>query len=258
MKIRCLLVDDEKPARDELRFLLSFYDDIDIIDEADSASRTCSLIRVLQPDLVFLDIQMPGSSGFDVIDSLTDLVDLPLFIFVTAYDNHAVKAFEKNALDYVLKPISTDRLNQSLERARRVIGTSEQESISKSLQNLLNQVHQREKEVVRVSVECGGRIQLLAPAEIVFCSLEENRIMVHTHKQGCPLYGISTMEKLATHLNSNSFFRIHRSALVNLDHIREFSPWVNGKYSLIMDDEAATELSVSRMRVKEFRQRLGI
>lgn len=259
MKIRCLLVDDEKPARDELRFLLSSDSEIDIVADTDSADKACALIRKEKPDLVFLDIQMPGRNGFDVIEELSDLTEPPIFVFVTAFDNHAVQAFEKSALDYILKPISTSRLEKTILRVKKILGAANDNSISRSLQSLLQQVNRPDKkEAVRISVECGGKIQLLVPEDIVYCSLQSNRIMVHTGRQACPLYGINTMDKLAEHLNKDSFFRIHRSVLVNLDHIKEFSPWINGKYNLIMDDHCATELTVSRMRAKEFKQKLGI
>ncbi len=258
MNIRCLLVDDEKPARDELRYLLSSYNDIDIIADTHSASRACTLIREERPDLVFLDIQMPGSNGFDVIDKLSDLPKMPLFVFVTAFDSHAVRAFEKSALDYILKPLSSKRLDQTIERVRKILATNNPDSINQSLQNLINQIHHRDEKKVKISAECSGRIHLLSPEEIVYCSPEENEIIIHTRTKKCSLYGINTMEKLAARLNSCSFFRIHRSALINLDHIKEFSPWMNGKYRLVMNDSDGTELTVSRTRVKDFKQQLGI
>ncbi len=260
MKIRCIIVDDEQPARDELRYLLSRYDDIDIIGEADSAGKAISLIQQSIPDLVFLDIQMPGRNGFEVISELSDMSKIPLFVFATAYDNYAVKAFEESAVDYIMKPLSVKRLNLTLERIRKYFKEEEkssEKSIEISLQALLSRM-EAPKESVKVSVEKNGRIQLLTPADIVYCSYESNRILVHTCTESCTIYGVATMDKLADHLAGLSFFRIHRSMLVNLDAIREFSPWFNGKYNLIMNDSKGTELTVSRTRVKAFKQRLGI
>lgn len=259
MKIRCVIVDDEQPARDELRYLLSRYSDIDIVGETDSAGKAVSLIRDAMPDLVFLDIQMPGKNGFAVISELTGMENLPLFVFATAYDTYAVKAFEESAVDYIMKPLSEKRLDLTLERVRKLIAEEKDDSgaIEDRLQALLSRIG-TPREAVKVSVERNGRIQLLAPKDIVYCSYEANRILVHTHAETFSIYGITTMDKLAEHLADSPFFRIHRSVLVNIDGIREFSPWFNGKYNLIMNDSKSSELTVSRTRVKAFKQRLGI
>lgn len=257
MKIKCIIVDDEQPARDELRYLLSSFDDIDIIGDVNSVGKAVSLIENSPPDLVFLDIQMPGRTGFDLIKILSHKDQMPLFVFVTAYDNYAVDAFEKSAIDYLLKPLSAKRLALTMERVRRYLGEESQGVLEDKLQILLSQM-EGPKEVVKVSVENNGRMHLLSPKEIVYCSYESGRIMVHTEADELPLHGISTMDKLTEHLSGGSFFRVHRGVLVNLDCIREFSPWFNGKYNLIMADEKGSELVVSRTRVKDFKKRLGI
>ncbi|WP_136805827.1 LytR/AlgR family response regulator transcription factor [Desulfosediminicola flagellatus] len=259
MKIQCVIVDDEQPARDELRYLLSRYDDVQVTGEADSAGKAVSLIKKITPDLVFLDIQMPGKNGFDVIAELAGHTPMPLFVFATAYDNYAVKAFEESAVDYIMKPFSEKRLDITLGRIRNLLIEEPKESgdLQTTLQELLNKMG-TPRETVKVSVEKNGRIQLLAPQEIVFCSCESNGICIHTHDEVFTMYGIATMDKLAEHLAGAPFFRTHRAVLVNLDCIREFSPWFNGKYNLIMNDSKSTELTVSRTRVKAFKQRLGI
>lgn len=259
MKIRCIIVDDEQPARDELRYLLSSYPDIEITGEADSAGKAISLIRQILPDLVFLDIQMPGRNGFDVIAELTTLRSMPLFVFATAYDNYAVKAFEESAVDYIMKPFSQKRLDITLERIRNLLleKSAERGGLESRLQQLLSQI-EMPREAVRLSVERNGRIQLLPPQEVVYCTYESGSIYAHTREQRFTIYSITTMDKLAEHLQGTSFFRAHRSILINLDYIREFSPWFNGKYNLIMNDMNGTELTISRTRVKEFKQRLGI
>ncbi|TKB27568.1 response regulator transcription factor [Desulfopila sp. IMCC35006] len=257
MIIRCIIVDDEQPARDELRYLLSSFTDIEITGDVDSVGKAVSLIEKTSPDLVFLDIQMPGRTGFDLIKTLSLKAQMPLFVFVTAYDNYAVEAFEKSAIDYLLKPLSVKRLALTIERVRRYVREETQGTIQDKLQTLLAQMA-GPKEAVRVSVENNGRMQLLSPEEIVYCSYESGRILVHTVTEEYPVYSISTMDKLAEHLVGCSFFRAHRGVLVNLDCIREFSPWFNGKYNLIMSDDKGTELVVSRTRVKDFKKRLGI
>lgn len=257
MIIRCIIVDDEQPARDELRYLLSSFDDIEIVGDVNSVGKAVTLIEKSGPDLVFLDIQMPGKTGFDLVKSLSHKEHMPLFVFVTAYDNYAVKAFEESAIDYLLKPLSTKRLALTIDRVRKYLGEEVQESLQDKLQTLLSQM-EGPKEVMKVSVENNGRMQLLSPKEIVYCSYESGRIMVHTLGDEYPLHGMSTMDKLTEHLSGSSFFRAHRGILVNLDCIREFSPWFNGKYNLIMADRKGSELVISRTRVKDFKKRLGI
>ncbi len=257
MKITCIIVDDEQPARDELRYLLSSFNDIEIIGDVESVGKALDLINNQSPDLVFLDIQMPGRTGFDLITLLAEREQVPLVVFVTAYDNYAVKAFEKSAMDYLLKPLSEKRLALTIDRVRGALGEEKHDSIEDRLQHLLSQL-EPQKEMVKVSVENHGRMQLLSPESIVYCSYESGRIVVHTRDEEYPLHSISTMDKLTEHLLGCSFFRAHRGLLVNLNCIREFSPWFNGKYNLIMSDMKGTELVVSRSRVKEFKKRLGI
>lgn len=257
MKIRCIIVDDEQPARDELRYLLSSFNDIEIVGDVESVGKAVELIESERPDLVFLDIQMPGRSGFDLVKLLSGSKNIPLFVFVTAFDNYAVKAFEKSAIDYLLKPLSAKRLAVTVERVSKYLQEDTQDPFEGKLQQLLSQI-EPPKEVVKVAVERLGRMQLLAPDEIVYCAYDSGQIMVHTADASYPLHSIATMDKLTNHLQGCSFFRAHRSLLVNLNSIREFSPWFNGKYNLKMADNGGTELMVSRSRVKEFKKRLGI
>ena len=262
MQIRCLIVDDEAPARDELRYLLSAHPRIEVIGEASNASNAIQACETLRPDLVFLDIQMPGQDGFEVIRQLSaKMPDLPLFVFVTAFDNYALKAFEASAVDYILKPVSEKRLSATLERAAKLLG-EETNPLRHSLETLLAKVtnngSERQSNLSRVSVEKNGRIRLIDPKDIVYCVYEGHRILAHTHDDIMPIYGIASMDRMEEHLSGTTFFRVHRSTLVNLDAIREFSPWFNGKYSLVMRDHKASELTVSRSRVKDFKHRLGL
>lgn len=257
MMIRCLIVDDEPPARDELEYFLTFHDDIEIIDSVDSAAKAVRSIKNNNPDLVFLDIQMPGKSGFDVLGELSDSDSPPLFIFATAYDQYAIKAFEENAIDYILKPFSKERLSKSLERVRKIIDKNSGTNIKDELLNMLGSLG-RTKDLTKVSVEHKGRIILLNPEDIVFCQYESKKISVYTNEGVYTLYGIATMDKLEKHLESESFFRCHRVTLINLNRIKEFSPWFNGKYNLKMGNKSASEIIVSRSKAKDFKRRLGI
>jgi len=255
MTIQTIIVDDEQPARDELRYLLSSYEDIEIVGEADSSTTALALIRKTEPDLVFLDIQMPGKSGFDIASDLSDLAQPPIFVFATAYDNYAVEAFEKNAVDYILKPLSEKRLHLTISRVRQKIQES---SLHDRLHNLLHNFKEPQQKIAKLSVEKDGKIQLFSLKDITYCQYEENQIHVFTSNNSFTLYSIPTMDRLEEHLEGSTFYRIHRATIVNLDWIAEFSPWYNGKYNIIIGDATRTELTVSRLRVKEFKQRLGI
>ena len=262
MPIRCLIVDDEAPARDELSYLLSRYPDLTIIGEAASAAKAVTLCLERRPDLVFLDIQMPGQNGFEVIRAL-QVADcpLPLFVFVTAYDSYAVKAFEASAVDYILKPVSEERLTATIERARTYLGKA-CNPLQQQLESLLSRIQGQDRPpsptTNRISIEKHGRIRLIDPKDIVFCSYDDNRVTAHLRDEVVPIYGITSMDRMEEHLEGTSFFRAHRSTLVNLDAIAEFSPWFNGKYSLVMADSTHSKLTVSRSRVKDFKQRLGL
>lgn len=259
MKIRSVIVDDEAPARDELCFLLSSYPDIEICAQAHSADKGIAVIEKEKPDLVFLDIQMPGKNGFEVIQALSAMESPPVFVFVTAYDNYAIKAFEASAVDYILKPLSEKRLATTIERVRKLLSENTEAPLESQLASLLNQVAPKVgSEVLKISVEKNGRMRLLSPKDLIYCSYKDSHILVHTFDEALPIYGIATMDKLEQHLSGASFFRAHRSLLVNLDFIKEFSPWFNGKYNLVMADKQGSELAVSRSRVKEFKRRLGI
>lgn len=261
MPIRCIIVDDEVPARDELRYLLAEYKDIEVIAEAESASTAISKIEELKPDLVFLDIQMPGGDGFSVIETLVELPSQPLYVFITAFDHYAVKAFEAGSIDYLLKPISVQRLEQTIRRIRQSLELNRPSSMSEDMQSLLIRIaeaHSPLAREIKIPAEKNGRICLLNPEKIIYFQYDQGKIFACLFEARLPVYGIATMEKLDEHLQGFSFFRIHRSALVNIDYIREFSPWFHGKYNLIMNDAQSTELCVSRSRVKDFKLILGL
>jgi len=257
MEIKTLIVDDEAPARDELIYLLASFPDIRI-REAQTAGKALDTIRNDSPDLVFLDIQMPGRDGFDVLRESRCLPNPPLFIFVTAYDQYAVLAFEKNAVDYLLKPISSKRLKMSIERVRDLLGRQgETDDLQPELDGLLGNMA-RGKPLLRLTVEKGGRIQLIGFDDIVYCELCDKKILVHTTEQSFPCHGLTSLDEMEARVNTMQFLRINRSTIVNLNHVKEFSPWTSGKYCLILGDDASTELTLSRSRVKNFKKRLGL
>ena len=178
MKIRCIIVDDEPPAVDELAYILSKIEDVEVIASSNSASKAIKEIRTKKPDLVFLDIHMPVKSGFHVARMVSSFDRPPLIIFATAFDQYAVRAFDANAIDYVLKPFSEDRIRKSIERAKEVISSKDKAVTIRELDRLMESIDKTRNSVVRISVENKGRILLLDPDNIFFCKSEEKKIII--------------------------------------------------------------------------------
>ncbi|WP_300667880.1 LytTR family DNA-binding domain-containing protein [Desulfoluna sp.] len=257
MEIRCLVVDDEQPAVEELVYLLSELPDVTVVGEANSAKEAIVKMGELKPDLVFLDINMPGQTGFHVIEACVDFHRSPLFIFCTAYDQYAVKAFEEQAVDYILKPFSAARVAKGVGRARERL-QMESVSTTDEMTRLLEALGPQKPHVVRLSVERQGRLLLLDPDEVIVCKAEEKRVRVFTHDGDYLSHGATTLDRLEELVAGFSFYRVHRATLVHLKHIREVTSWYNGKYLLVMDDAAASEVVVSRNRVKGLKENLGL
>ncbi|MBG0789731.1 MAG: response regulator transcription factor [Desulfovibrionaceae bacterium] len=255
MKIHTLIVDDEAPARNELSFLLESFPDIEA-REARTGREALDMIRSASPDLVFLDIQMPGADGFDVLREARCMPNPPLFIFVTAFDQYAIRAFEKNAVDYLLKPVESRRLRVSVERVREMLGRKAPGSDPQpEMNDLLTAVG---RPLTRLTVEKTGRLQLIDFKDVVYFELSDRKIMVNTF-DGChPCHGLATLDDVEARVAEFPFLRVNRSAVVNLNRVKEFSPWDGGRYTLVLDDDGSTELTLSRGRVKDFKKRLGL
>ena len=253
MKISALIVDDEQPARDELAFLLKGLSDVEVVGQGKNGVEAVNLIRELNPQVVFLDVQMPGIDGFGVIKKLLEKkVRLPFFIFATAYDHYAVQAFEVNAIDYLLKPIARTRLEKAIGKIRR-----ELEAVEPTQQKLDRLVQLVEERPVlqrsKLLVKSGGRLVLVDSDDIIYASIEDGVITVVTRD----LEGQSnfrTVEELQSNLDPNSFWRAHRSYLVNINRIREVVPWFKSSYQLKMDDRKQTEIPVSRAQTRRLRE----
>lgn len=256
MVLRALIVDDEKPARDELAYLLGAHPDV-MVSEADSAARALASIEVDAPDLVLLDIRMPGQDGFEVLRQAVALPNAPLCIFVTAFDQYAVRAFEQNAVDYLLKPVSPRRLAVSLDRVRQRLAVGRPGN-REALGSLLAKLGRVSTPVPRVAVERQGRIALVPAADVVLLEADDKGVTAVTDQGRLPCHGLPTLTKAEERLAGQPFFRANRAALVNLERVAELSPWVGGKYLLVMNDPERTEVTVSRNRVREFKQRLGL
>jgi DNA-binding LytR/AlgR family response regulator len=258
MKIFCLIVDDEPPAVDELSYILSGIEDVDVVATAFSAAKAISAIRVKHPDLVFLDIKMPGGDGFEVIRACAAPYGPPFFVFVTAYDQDAVKAFEACAVDYILKPFQAERIRESVSRVRQMLFAHRQNALYGRLERVVERLSPVAITPPKVGVEKKGRILLLDPEAIFYCKAENKSVRVCTHDQCFDLWGLSSLDELEDKLNDQGFFRTHRSFLVNLACIKEVSSWFNGRYILTVTDAATTEVPVSRRRVKALKDKLRL
>lgn len=252
-KISVLIVDDEQPARDELAFLLKSIPDVEVAGQGKNGLEAVSLIRELAPRLVFLDVQMPGLDGFGVIKRLLDKkVPLPQFVFVTAYDHYAVQAFDVNALDYLLKPIARSRLDRAIGRVRETIEDSA--TTHEKLDRLVKMIEggpaaQRTKVVVRSA----GRLVLVDSEEIVYASIEDGVISIVT-KDFEGQSNFRTVEELQGNLDPKTFWRVHRSYLVNVNRIKEVVPWFKSSYQLKMSDRRQSEIPVSRAQTRRLRE----
>src|SRR5438876_1210026 len=265
MDLRAVLVDDEQLARDELGYLLGQIGGVEVLGQAGNGIEALSAIERLRPDVVFLDVQMPGLTGFEVARRMVDARTASHIIFVTAYDQHAIEAFEVNAIDYLLKPVDQARLEVAVERARRRVTTDRtagqaagaQGSISEQLEKIVQLVAERQSRRERLAVKVGERFMLVQAEEIVYASLADEGITVVT-SQHTGVSNYRTLDELHERLDPSVFWRVHRSHLVNINKIKEIVPWFSRNYILRMKDEKATELPVSRTQTRRLREYLKL
>jgi two-component system response regulator LytT len=256
MDLRVLLVDDEQLARDELGYLLGQIGGIEVIGIAGNGLEALSAIERLQPELVFLDVQMPGLTGFEVARRLLDRASPVEIIFVTAFDQHAIEAFEVNAVDYLLKPVDAARLETALQRARKRIATDRSLG-TEQLEKIVQMVAERQSRRDRLAVKVGERFLLVQAEEIIYASLAEDGITVVT-SQHAGTSSYRTLDELQSRLDPSVFWRVHRSHLVNINKIKEIVPWFSRNYILRMKDEKATEIPVSRNQTRRLRDYLKL
>jgi two-component system LytT family response regulator len=230
--VRALIVDDEEPARQLLRSFLAQWPEVQVVGEAGDGATAVELVRRLGPDLAFLDVQMPGMTGFDVVAAL-DPDKLPTIVFVTAYDQYALKAFEVSACDYLLKPFDSDRLATTMRRVFARSKKTERE-VAAALRALL--AHLRTPAADHVVVKADGRHLFLATDQIEW--IEAVGKDVRLHIAGAPVTVRESMNSLDQRLDPARFFRVHRSAIVNRSHIREMQSWFKGDYVLILKSGA--------------------
>src|SRR6185369_101033 len=243
MPLNAIIVDDEQLARDELAYLLKNVDDVRVLPQGKNGVEAINLIREHAPDLVFLDVQMPGLDGFGVVKKLLDKkVSLPQLIFATAFDQYAVKAFEVNAVDYVLKPFDKKRVQQALEkvRARRASPPPSEAQTSERIEHLVRLLEQRQpRETNKIMVRSAGRMILVDQKDICYATIEDGVISVATSSfeghSNC-----RTLEELLESLDPKQFWRAHRGFVVNINRIREVVPWFKSSFQLRMDDKKQT------------------
>ena len=258
MSLCVFIIDDEGPVRRELKHLLGRIENVAVVGEAASAAAAMPEVRALLPDLVFLDIQMPGLSGLELAYLFGDLPRKPLLVFVTAYEEHAVQAFELDALDYILKPFTLDRLRKTIDKARRYLRLDKPEHVrepgpGQDAATGAGDVASLEK---RIPLFDGERIVPTHPKHIFFVTSEEGRITVHAvHGR---YTARATIAELESRLTPYGFFRAHRSHLVNLNHVAEILPWTGGSYKLIMSDRERSEIVVSRYNAKDLKSHFDL
>ncbi len=261
--LRVIVVDDEQLARDELCYQLDRLGEVDVIGQAGNGLEALAAVDRLSPDLVFLDIQMPGLGGFEVARQLVERgTGAPAMIFVTAYDQYAIDAFEVNAVDYLLKPVEPVRLEQALDRARRRIEAARPSAagaapLNDQLEQIVKMMAGRQVRREQVAIKVGERFMLVQAEEIIYASLADESINIVT-AQVAGTSNYRTLDDLQARLDPDVFWRVHRSHLVNINKIKEIVPWFSRNYILRMKDAKGTEIPVSRAQTKRLREYLKL
>jgi two-component system LytT family response regulator len=241
-RIRTLIVDDEPLARAMLRSFLAEDAEVDVIGECGDGNSAIEMIESAVPELVFLDIQMPDLDGFGVLRALTPAA-IPNIVFVTAYDQFALKAFDVHAIDYLLKPFDRERFERTLTRVKQQVALEKREDVNEALLRFLNEQSARPQAVKRILVKSGERAVFVRPDEISWIEAQGNYVALHVGAQSLLLrQTINTLEK---QLDPGKFQRIQRSAIVNLDAIREMRPAGRGEYEIVLRDGVALKLSLT-------------
>jgi two-component system response regulator LytT len=261
MPINTLIIDDERPAREELIYLLKSFPEVNVVALGKNGLEAVALIKEHDPDLVFLDVQMPGLDGFGVIKKLVERkLRMPQIVFATAYDHYAVQAFEVSAVDYLLKPFDKTRVAKAIERAKKMV-----EAHTSPVQRLESLVNQLGADVpkrspahpVKLLVKSQSRMILIDADDMIYASIQDGAITIFSRDtEGVSNY--RTVDELMEMLDPGIFWRPHRSYLININHIKEVVPWFKSSYMLKMNDKRASEIPVSRAQTKRLRELLKL
>jgi two-component system response regulator LytT len=258
--LRTVVVDDEQLAREELCFLLQQVAGVEVVGQAGNGVEALRVIEDHQPDLVMLDVQMPGITGFEVARRLMKAGIESQVVFVTAFDQYAIEAFDVNAVDYVLKPVEPARLTTAVDRVRRRLSaerTAQKPLSGEELDRLLQALSERHERREQLAIRIEERFLLIHTDEVVHASVEDDQIRVVTNS----LSGTSnyrTLDELQARLDPAVFWRVHRSHLVNINKIKEIVPWFSRNYILKMKDGKGTEIPVSRSQTRRLREYLKL
>jgi len=248
--LRTLVVDDEKLARDRLRGFLAGLGGVELIGEAANGLEAVQMIEERRPDLVFLDVQMPGMDGFEVLRALPG--PAPQVVFATAYDEYAIRAFEVQAIDYLLKPFARARVEEAVGRVRSRL---KQGGPGFDVEAVVRRLEEgRKAYVTQISAHSGRRILLLPVEDVQWFGVENRLVYAHTGERA--FMTNYTLRDLEERLDPELFFRVHKASLVNLRHVKEIVPWFGGRYRLAMRDHAKSEVAVSRTQARALRAKL--
>jgi len=250
--IRAIIVDDEELARDEMRFLLE-GEDVEIVAEAKDGPEALALAGELSPDLIFLDIQMPGMNGFQVLQNLVEKQHVPFVIFATAFDQYAIRAFEVNALDYLLKPIEKERLHEAVERARSALPRREEHT--ERLRRLAANIRVRAVFLPRIVIQKGSDVELFDSDKVAMLSREGRRVRAYT-SEGRFETNYGDLDELEPQLDPFLFLRLGADHIVNLQFISEIIPWAGGRYNVVLHDADRTEVQLTRSQAMLLKNKL--
>ncbi len=243
MPIRAIIVDDEELARDEMKFLLSDESEVEIVGEAAGGEEAVALVAEANPDLIFLDIQMPAMDGFEVVTALLEKGHVPLIVFTTAYDKYAIRAFEINAVDYLLKPIDKDRLEKALERAMDELPRSEE--YVKRIRKLTDNIRIGTPFPPRIVLKKGDGVELIEVYKVAAFERKEGAVTAHTD-EGDHQTNYGAIEEVEVQLDPSVFVGLGNDCIVNIKKISEIVPWTGGNYIIVLDDAESTEIRLSR------------
>jgi two-component system LytT family response regulator len=251
-KTRVLIADDEPLARERLRMLLAEQEWVELAGECHNGPEAVAAIQKLRPDLVFLDVQMPGATGSDVIQQV-GVSRMPPVVFVTAFDRYALRAFDVHALDYLLKPFDRERFHQALARARQHLERKDAGELERRLIELVQDLRSSPQRPERFVIKSGGRVFFVRTDEIDWIEAAGNYVKLHVGNEAHLLR--ETMNSLEAQLNPDVFYRIHRCHIVNIERVKELQPWFNGEYVVFL--RSGARLTLSRGYREKLQDRIG-